>query len=364
MQKIHIKKLFLLSICLFCYLLIASGCGSSGGDSQISTQSANDSRKSTNDQSSARSDKSTAETTEGGIDNTSGEQPQKASAEINAELLVYTCTISIDTLDYEKSVQDFKQMVSDVNGFLESEQYSDGEDTTRYYIEESEKNKCYTTTVRIPQDKYEEFLGNADNLGDVRSKSSDVENVSQEYTDLNTSLEIYEAKEKRYIKMLADITDDSYAVTIEKELTELQIQIAQLKTRMKEIETDVAYSTINMTIREVSKYSEEPEQTDTFGQRLKNTFRKTWKTFLVVSEGVLFLAIQLSPYAIVIALIILLFVFINKKKKRQRNSSAGMPRQNEMIQFTDFGVPNDEGSQSDKEQSNDTRIQMNDKKEV
>ncbi len=346
MKKIHFKRNYLILTVLFCYVLIAGGCGSasSGSRSDVSTPNKVKSHSETKS-----ADANNTEDAGEGIDNTTGTKTAKTSPEINTEMLVYTCTISIDTLDYEKSVRNFKKMVSDVNGFLETEEFSDGAETNSYYIEESDKDKCYTTTVRIPQDKYEEFLGNADSLGDVRSKSSNVENVNQEYTDLNTSLEIYEAKEKRYLKMLADITDDARAVTIEKELTELQIQIAQLKTRMKEIETDVAYSTVNMTIREVSKYAEEPEQTDTFGQRLKNTLKKTWKTFLVVSEGVLFLAIQLSPYAIIIALIILLFVSIDKKKKRKRQTTADMPQQQDMIQFTEPTVQNDEEPQTDKD---------------
>lgn len=124
---------------------------------------------------------------------------------------------------------------------------------------------------------------------------------------------------------------------------------------MKEIKTDVDYSTINMTIREVSKYTEEPEQTDTFGQRLKNTFKKTWKTFLVVSEGVLFLVIQLSPYAIVIALIILLILFINKKKKQHRSPSSEITSQEGMIQFTDSLIPEDKDTETDGDETNQTK---------
>lgn len=230
-------------------------------------------------------------------------------------MLIYTCTLKIDTLDYETSVNTFRQMLNNAGGFVEKEKYSDGLSSQEYYIEDSEKTKSYNATVRVPQNQYETFLSGAGQLGDVRSKESNVENVNQEYTDLGTSLGIYEAKEKRYIKMLADITDDKHAISIEKELTELQIKIAQIKTRMNEIKTDVNYSTIKLTIREVSKYEETPEKTDTFMQRLGATIKDTFKTFLLFMETLLFFIIRISPYAIIILLILLLVLFLQKRNK-------------------------------------------------
>ncbi len=245
-----------------------------------------------------------------------------ASSDMNTEMLVYTCTLSVDTLDYDQSVATFKTMLSAAGGFIESENYSDGRSSTSYYIEDYEKEKLYRATVRIPHDKYDDFLNGADQLGDVRSKTANVQNVGQEYSDLNTSLQIYEAKEKRYINMLSTITDDEQAFRVEKELTELQVKIASIKTRMNEIHEDVAYSTIEAQIREVKKYEQErmPEKTDTFPQRLKNTLKDTWKYFLIFMEGLLFFVIRIFPYALIASAILL--IILRYRKKRKRNIAA------------------------------------------
>lgn len=236
---------------------------------------------------------------------------------IDREMLVYTCNISIDTLDFEKSVEDFKDSLDQAGGFVESESYDDGYYGGEYVVDEELKDRTYTATVRIPADKYSSFLDGANKLGDVRSKSATVENVSQEYSDLGTSLEIYEAKEERYINLLSTITDDEYAVEVERELTELQIQIAQIKTRMSKIETDVAYSYINVTIHAVKEYEQAPARTDTFGQRLVNQLHNTWDGFLVFLEGTLFVFIGAFPYLIIAACILLIIFKIRKKKKQK-----------------------------------------------
>ena len=84
---------------------------------------------------------------------------------------------------------------------------------------------------------------------------------------------------------------------------------------MKEIKTDVSYSTIKLTIREVGKYEETPEKTDTFMQRLGATIKDTFKTFLLFMETLLFFIIRISPYAVIILLILLLVLFLQKRSK-------------------------------------------------
>ena len=344
------KNKIIISILMMCFILTAGGCGSgsdsssgmnirdshsenaagaemegisdpagiipdsdgaSGGDgsSGINSSSGADSSSGTND--STGTDESAGQT--------SGEQADNGAdaPSVRQDMLVYTCHLSIDTLDYDTSIQTFKQMLTAAGGFIEQEKYSDGQSSDPYYIEETDKQKLYTATVRVPHDRYDTFLNGADQLGDIRSKSSNVENLGQEYTDLNTSLQIYEAKEKRYIKMLSSITDDEQAIRVEKELTELQVKIAGIRTRMTEIRTDVDYSTVELQLREVTKYDEAPQQTDTFFQRLGNTITDTWKNFLVFLEALLFFFIRIMPYAVIIGLIALVILWITKKRKEK-----------------------------------------------
>ncbi len=328
------KKQLLLPILMICFIITAGGCGSGGDNSSNPSYLENDESAADNagEQESAGihdpSGDSSSTSDDAGQpseEQSSGDGSGTDSPTVRQDMLVYTCQISIDTLDYEQSVQTFKQMLTAAGGFVEQENYSDGQSSDLYYIEEAEKQKLYTATVRVPHDKYDSFLNGADQLGDIRSKASNVENLGQEYTDLNTSLQIYEAKEKRYIKMLSTITDDEQAIRVEKELTELQVKIAGIKTRMTEIRTDVDYSTIELQLREVTKYNEAPEQTDTFFQRLGNTITDTWKNFQIFLETMLFFFIRIMPYAVIIGLIILVVLWITKKRKWKQHSAKKEP---------------------------------------
>lgn len=275
----------------------------------------------------------------------SDDEATLAADSIQMEMLVYSCYMTVDTLEFDASLNSFKNTLETYGGFVESENFSDGGSDARWYYENEQKWKSYGATVRIPSKNYEAFCNSAGSLGDLRSKTSNVENLSQEYRDLSTSLEIYEAKEKRYIALLADITEDEYAVEIERELTDIQIKIANIKTRMNQIGTDVAYSYVYFTLNEVKEYVSEPVKTDTFFDRLSYTLSDACDTFLDFLEGLLFLLIYVFPYLILIGIILFAIILIIKKirkRKDGKNVPAEKNAAEEIPEKTSEDVPQKE----------------------
>ena len=248
---------------------------------------------------------------------------------INAEMLIYSCTMGIDVLDFDPSVENFKAMLKQYQGFVESEDFNDGGNMSRWYDEKAEKWSTYRATVRVPSRVYDDFCNEVAGLGDLRRKNASAENVSQEYSDLSTTLKIYEQKENRYLELLAKAQDVVNAVAIEEKLTGVQVEIAKLKTRMNQIKTDVAYSYVYVTINEVKEYQAEPVHTDTFGERLSNTLKDAGKGFLNFLENLLFFLIYALPYLILFGFGIFLFVKIvkvlaNAGRKRKEKKAAKM----------------------------------------
>lgn len=264
--------------------------------------------------------KDTTNAINGAMADESGVSPAKeVTGVVNKEMLVYRGDLSIDTLDFNTSVSDFKALVNGKGGFIESESYSDNRSTSGYYaIEESDKHNVYSAMVRIPSSEYDTVMNSAGSFGDVRNKSSNATNVTQQYGTYKSQLEIYETEYKRYLALLEEATEDEYALMIENELFSIQIQIATLKSSITNIENDVAYSYINITIKEVSKYEDAPRKTDTFGDRFKNTCKESWERFLQVLEGLLFFVILNVYYLIILAAIIITVIMVIKKKRKKK----------------------------------------------
>lgn len=265
---------------------------------------------------------------ESGSADVSASSASSSESTVTKEMLVYSCTMSVDTLDFETSLSGFRNALDTYGGFIEEERFSDGGSDSRWYSSSDEKWKNYTATVRIPSKDYDNFCNAAGGLGDLRMKNANVQNMSSEYSDLSTTLAIYEAKEARYLALLADITEDEYAIAVEKELTDIQIQIANLKTRMNTIETDVAYSYVYFTLNEVKEYEAEPVKTDTFAERLVNTLSEAGHGFLSFLEGLLFVIIYLAPYLIFLGIIAFIIIAAVRGVKKHKAAKAAKIAEN------------------------------------
>lgn len=244
---------------------------------------------------------------------------------IKKEMLVYSCNMTIDVLDFDTAISAFRNNLDTYDAILENENYSNGGSGSRWQRSDEEKWQTYYALVRVPSADYNKFCDTVSELGDLRSKNANVENMSREYYDLSAALEIYEAKEQRYMERLAEIQDEQYAIQVEEELTDIQIEISRIRTRMNDIQTDVAYSYVYVTMNEVKEYTAEPEKTDTFFQRLGNTVSKATASFLSVMENLLFMLIYLLPHAAVIGLIVFIIVKIVKFNKKRRNKAVQTP---------------------------------------
>lgn len=337
--KTKVNKSIILAVILLITLLLG-GCGSSKSDdtmafskSTAKSTAANDGLSS--DESGAyeadadmsdveevpSEDGDTVEVTSYDNENATANTTKK----ISTEMLVYRGSLVIDSLDFEKTVADFKKLILDNGGFVESENYADNKEMyARYYQEDEDTNKTYSATIRIPSDKYEYAMTQTGELGDLRTKSSNVTNVTQQYSTYKSELEIYEAEYSRYLDLLAKAKDDKYALEIEKQLFDLQVKIADLKSSMTNLETDVAYSYIDVEICEVKEYKEEPAKKDTFVDRLKNTCEESLEGLLAFLEGLLFFVIRSWYGFAFFALIVWIIVKIIKAsiKRDQKKKAA------------------------------------------
>ena len=237
---------------------------------------------------------------------------QKKSAEnkgvINAEMLVYTCNVSIRTDKFQESYDKLKQLINDMSGFIESEDYNESDSSYS-------SSKTSHMTIRVPSNNYNTMLDSFGDIGTVSSKSSNAQNVSQEYSDTEKALEIYEAELARYIERIKTIKDESALLDLESKITDLQINIAQLKSRKSQIETDVAYSYVYLTLTE-SSYKEETQES--FGGRFVNTIKQSLQSFLDIGEGLLFFIILVLPEVIVIFIIVMVIIKLVKRSKRKK----------------------------------------------
>jgi hypothetical protein len=97
-----------------------------------------------------------------------------------------------------------------------------------------------------------------------------VENISRRYSETATSIASYEIQEERLLEMMKDAHRVSDMLEIEARLSEVQNSLKQYRNSLASMDTDVAYSTVSIYLKEVGIYSQ-PEAT-TFGEKISDAF--------------------------------------------------------------------------------------------
>ncbi len=249
----------------------------------------------------------------------------------NGEKLVYTCDLTIQTLEFNETIKAINEKIKEYEGIVEQQTQSDDSYDWYYsnYVKRSGTLHSYIK-VRIPTEKYEEFLSAIEGNGKVINKSQNVENISKTYYETEAVIESLKIQEERLLEMLKSADKIEDMITVEARLTEVQTELNKQKTLLSSMDMDVDYSTINLNIEEVLEYSQSQpgQKTNTFIDRLKNTIVDSWESFVNTLEELLFLIIRLIPVAI-LGLIIIIPIFKILKKKGKLSKKTNKKLNNE-----------------------------------
>ena len=160
---------------------------------------------------------------------------------------------------------------------------------------------------------------NGQRINDLPAYKRKINTVFQRYA-LFPHLDVYDniAFGLRLAKLPEQEIDDRVTemLEIESRLCDVQYQIEALTNTQRTIDNDVRYSTFNLTLAEVKKFTTpEPE---TFGDKFKEAVGGSLESFGVFSENLLFFFIYVLPYllcvAVVVVIVVVLVKVANKKK--------------------------------------------------
>ena len=231
---------------------------------------------------------------------------------VREEKLVYTASVTLESEDFEAASDALHQKIASLGGIIVSE--------NAYNLnKKGYGGRSMDMTVRIPQENYETFLAGLSDICNVAAVNRYVENLTERYYDNENRLKSYRIQEERLFAMLEKAESVTEMLEIESRLCDVQYQIEALTNTQRTIDNDVRYSTFNLTLTEVKKFTTpEPE---TFGDKFKEAVGGSVESFGVFSENLLFFFIYVLPYLIcvaVVVVIVLVIVKVSKKKKEKK----------------------------------------------
>jgi hypothetical protein len=155
-------------------------------------------------------------------------------------MVIRTAELELTTTDFDQSRKHVEESLKRHHGYLGDLTVSGADGSAR----------TLTATLRVPADQLDTTLAELKNLGRVESESQKGEEVTQQYVDLQARLLNARNSEQRLTELLRRAGKLSDVLEVEEQIESVRESIERMEAERKSMAQQVAFSTLNMTIRE------------------------------------------------------------------------------------------------------------------
>jgi Domain of unknown function (DUF4349) len=168
--------------------------------------------------------------------------------------------------------------------------------------------------IRIPQERLDDTIAQLKQLGTVKSESLTAEDVSDQLVDVEARLRNLRKQEEMVLKIMDRSGSVGEVLNVARELSNIRDSIERIDAQLKNLKTQVAYSTIYLNIE--APVANAPSLERPVSLEFKETWKDATLSLKNVTVGILKLILWLLTFSPYIALIILGIYGVRRLKKR------------------------------------------------
>lgn len=215
--------------------------------------------------------------------------------------IIKTASLEAETKDFTGAITEIESSVKALGGYIESCNVTNRSYT---YSGESVVTRNASYVLRIPAERLDEFLAEAGELLNVTSSSSNADDISGEYYDIQARVSVLETERVLVEKMLSEAKDIDTMISLERRLYDIIYEIESYKTAIKVYDSKVAYSTVNLSVKEVADLTE-LDADPSFGARFERALSESWDNTVAFGEELVIALVYAMPVIVVMGAIAL-----------------------------------------------------------
>lgn len=223
-------------------------------------------------------------------------------------MVIYNAHMSAEVADYSKARNQVEQLVQQFGGYIvQSSEYR------------TEKERGGNLILRIPQGGFTSFIQKVEEISlSIPNRNIEGNDVTEEYVDLASRLKAKQTMESRLLDFMNKAEKVEDLLKISEDLGRVQQEIEQIKGRMRYLEENTAFSTVQLTLIEKKTTVAAPDS-GTMQQAWYSFIRSTGSLVTFLTEAIIFLSGSL-PFLFVIGLIAVpVWLFV---RRFRRNNNA------------------------------------------
>jgi hypothetical protein len=211
-------------------------------------------------------------------------------------------SISIKATDIHVSKKSINDMLKNFSAYYEKED-----------LQNDDQRISHNLKIRVPAANFEKLIEALENGKDeITGKSIQARDVTEEYVDIETRLVNKREYLKRYRELIAKATTVKDILAIEENIRTLQEEIESKEGRLKYLQDQFSYSTLEIYLFKDKEFVYKPQQQDKFAERVKKSLSNGWTS----TVDLVLWTINIWPF------IIILLIALGGIKRMRKNRSA------------------------------------------
>lgn len=238
-----------------------------------------------------------------------GAQPGTAATGAEAEdetgfdrKIVYKATLTMEVKDFDQASVKLQNILHQSGGYILK--FSDSKNS-------SETGATYT--LKVPADGFTPFLKRLEEIEhsdfDRRMEGTD---VTEEYVDLTARLKAKQVVEARLLAFMDKAQSASDLLQFSSQLASVQGDIERIKGRMRYLDTNVAFSTIELRMYQPVAGTVVSEGSEPLGARMGHALAASTKQIGAIVQGLLVFAAGALPVLIMLLIVLSLLWFVRR----------------------------------------------------
>jgi hypothetical protein len=154
--------------------------------------------------------------------------------------VIKTAYLTIEVNDVPGSVETLKNLAAQKGGYLSSTN-----------IQKNYNNRLSGSVIlRVPAAEFENALAGVKAIGTVKSVSTQGQDVTEEYVDLQAQKISFQNQLAQYNEIMKKAVKVEDVITVQQQIDRVQTELNRLEGRLKYLDSQIDFSTISVNLQE------------------------------------------------------------------------------------------------------------------
>jgi len=222
--------------------------------------------------------------------------------------IIYKASLTMQVEKYAEAQTQIESAVRQAGGYV-----------LQFTENETSYEKRGSFVIKVPASGFGSLLNQLESIHPTTQKNMEGQDVSEEYVDLTARLKAKQVVEERLISFMEKAAKTDELLAFSNELGKTQEEIERIKGRMRYLEQNVAYSTIELRLTQKlgSAAVIQAQDQGPLMQRVSAALNGSTAALALFFQWVVVVLAAILPVALVLAVIAVPFWLIRKARRKK-----------------------------------------------